>query len=170
MKKLRLLVTTTCNRACEGCCNKDWDLDNLQSVSLQEASTYPEVYITGGEPLLFLRELISTIYKLRDLNKDIKIFLYTAWNVSANDFISVAPILDGLTYTLHAKEDVDMFFKLNNRLPTLFPNVSYRLNVFKGVDLSRIIVNTAWKIKDNIEWIPNCPLPEGEVIAKLEGV
>ena len=37
---------------------------------------------------------------------------------------------------------------------------------FKDVDVY-MQDNSLWKIKDNIEWIEDCPLPEGEVIRQL---
>ncbi len=167
MKKLRLLVTPYCNRNCIGCCNKDYDLPTLPVISLQEASAYDEIYLTGGEPLLFVKELINTLFDLRALTRDIKIYLYSAWNKDQVSIERVLPLLDGLTYTLHTQEDVKLF-KIINLLPDFYKRKSYRLNVFKGIDLSRIPVNRSWKVKDNIEWIENCPLPKGETFARLE--
>ena len=44
-----------------------------------------------------------------------------------------------------------------------------RLNVFKGIDLMNVDTqHTAlWKIKTNIEWVKNCPLPKDEVFMRL---
>jgi hypothetical protein len=42
-----------------------------------------------------------------------------------------------------------------------------RLNVFKGVDLTGVDV-THWKVRTDIEWVKDCPLPEGEVFMRLK--
>ena len=42
---------------------------------------------------------------------------------------------------------------------------SLRLKVFKGVDVSGIDLSL-WDVKDNIEWIKDCPLPEDEVLMR----
>jgi molybdenum cofactor biosynthesis enzyme MoaA len=44
MKKLRLLVTSECNRSCSGCCNKEWDLDKLPVC--ESYKDYDEIYLT----------------------------------------------------------------------------------------------------------------------------
>ena len=65
MKKLRLLFTQICNRRCEGCCNKDWELDKLEQVS---HFNYDEILLTGGEPLLFTEQLIGYVKAIRILS------------------------------------------------------------------------------------------------------
>jgi hypothetical protein len=42
---------------------------------------------------------------------------------------------------------------------------SLRLNVFKGVSLAELNLS-CWKVKPNIKWIKNCPLPEDEVFMR----
>ena len=75
--------------------------------------------------------------------------------------------IDGLTVTLHEQEDVEPFQILNksllkcSRVPW-----SLRLNVFKEVALPEIDLRL-WKVKDQIEWIKDCPLPADEVFMKL---
>jgi hypothetical protein len=38
------------------------------------------------------------------------------------------------------------------------------LNIFKGIETPKV---EGWKIKNNIVWIKNCPLPEDEIFGKL---
>ena len=109
-KKLRLLVTENCNRNCEGCCNKDWDLSSLE---------------------------VCTSYKGYD--------------------------------EVHNNKDVYPFLAFNEYLSrhVVFHNKSLRLNIFKGIPLL-LYSNVNWKIKDNIEWMKDCPLPKDEVFMRLE--
>jgi hypothetical protein len=39
------------------------------------------------------------------------------------------------------------------------------VNVFSGILLPS--VPDGWVCKDNIKWIPNCPLPLGELLARM---
>ena len=176
MKKLRLLLTSDCNRNCEGCCNKDWDLDSLPVCT--DYSGYNEIMITGGEPMLYpekIRECTSKIWGSISLKwdnifkKSPCVYLYTAWTKRPIELIDLLMVrwIDGLTLTLHNQDDVNGFENLNERLMVYKFKYSLRLNVFKGVDLSGIDLSL-WKVKDNIEWIKDCLLPEDEVFMRFE--
>ena len=43
---------------------------------------------------------------------------------------------------------------------------SMRLNIFKGVEVGKLELD--WIVKDNIVWIKDCPLPEGETLMKYK--
>jgi hypothetical protein len=169
MKKiLRLIYTDVCNRNCEGCCNKDFDLANLPRPTHFE---YDEIFITGGEPLLFLDEVIGFIKALRLITKA-KIYVYTAYldGYGANDFLTILRWVDGITLTLHEPRDWGMFLQLQsviNYVPEVTDGKSLRLNIFKGVNTDIDLIPNYWRIKHNIEWIKNCPLPENEVLMKI---
>jgi hypothetical protein len=73
---------------------------------------------------------------------------------------------DGLTVTLHTQQDVAKFKAFDRYiLPPVRRRKSLRLNIFKGVDLKGYKPE-GWVIKDGIEWIKNCPLPEGETLMR----
>ena len=68
--------------------------------------------------------------------------------------------------TIQERKLIEMIREFAKNLPKLFKTKSFRLNVFKGVDISKL--NTfGWKVKDEIEWIKNCSLPEDEVFMQL---
>jgi hypothetical protein len=163
--KLRLLLHSQCNRSCEGCCNKDWDLKNLPIVTSYKG--YEKILITGGEPLLTPSLLFLTIESIQEENPSAKIYLYTA-NVARADLIfAFLAILDGVTVTLHEQQDVFDFVKLNDLLLGQgIINKSLRLNVFKGINISYGNLSL-WKVKNDIEWIKDCPLPRDEVFMRL---
>ena len=78
MSKLRLLVTTKCNRHCVGCCNNSYDLENLPVAhDNDEFLKYSEIIITGGEPMLNPYEVVKLVNRLRSIT-DAKLILYTA--------------------------------------------------------------------------------------------
>ena len=164
MKELRLLLFKDCNRKCRGCCNKDWDLDNLPTC--KSFKGYKTIMLTSGEPMLNPDLVMQTILKIRKQNKSVNIYMYTA---KINDYAIpyLNCVLDGITLTLHNQSDVKNFVKFNNKLSVLYKLKSLRLNIFKGVKLPKDIDLSYWKVKRNIKWIKNCPLPKHEVFMKL---
>ena len=165
-KKLRLLLTEKCNRACAGCCNKDWDLESLNEV--ESFAGYEEVLLTGGEPMLD-PQLVATVCKdIINENPSARIYLYTAKSKRAIDLIAMLHWLDGITLTLHESYDVNGFNLLQDWLK-LMPEMAYksmRLNVFEGVDMSKSDT-MGWQVKWNMKWIKNCPLPQDEEFKRL---
>lgn len=166
-KTLRLIYTPICNRSCEGCCNKDFDLPHLPRP---KHFMYDEIFITGGEPLLFLDEVIGFIKAIR-LVSDAKIYVYTAYlsATGASSFFKMLKYVDGITLTLHEPRDWQLFQQLESVArvkPHLFDGKSMRLNIFKEVGAEVEKVSKHWRVKNNIEWIVNCPLPPNEVLMK----
>ena len=162
--KLRLLLLKECNRKCRGCCNKDWDLDALPVCN--DFTPYSEFLLTGGEPLLDTVWASIVIRQIRNQNKS-PIYLYTAKSDNFYDFVNMLILVDGITLTLHNQKDAENFKQLQSGLIAggYLQGRSLRLNVFKGVSLKDI--NTwQWKIKKNITWIKDCPLPTNEVFMR----
>jgi len=170
MKKLRLLLWKECNRNCEGCCNNDWDLENLEQET--DYSQYDVIMLTGGEPMLRPDRVIRTVEMIR--NKKAKIYLYTAEVSDVLSTLAVLRVVDGITVTLHTEDDVDAFesldyimdqfrYQLGDEDPLM--EKSLRLNIFNGIGYVDSMCE--WHIKDNMKWIKDCPLPKGEVFKKL---
>ena len=168
MKTLRLLLWDTCNRSCEGCCNKDWDLVNLPRIPMNEIASYDQIILTGGEPMMFPETLISTIKEIRQAAPNSQILLYTAWVVNSYFTLEVLKLLDGMTVTLHEPSDVQDFEIFDLCLPDFIRETkSLRLNIFDGVPMPRRQYLSNWKTKSNIQWIENCPLPENETFGRF---
>lgn len=174
MKKLRLLVTKDCPKNCTGCCNKDWNLDELPIV---EHFNYDEIILTGGEPFSVnaFRKTVDLLYFLKNIMPDDnrKVYVYTTDAWAVYDCLEIA---DGFTLTLHDQEDVDSFFiAANDALEQLLeqmPSVkcSLRLHIFKGITLPDDINLSHWQVKSDIEWIENCPLPVDEEFRRLKNI
>ena len=161
-KTLRLLLLKECNRNCQGCCNKDWDLDSLEVET--DFSQYSEILLTGGEPML-KPELIIEICKKITEQTNVPIYLYTA---ETNCLLSIVPYINGITLTLHKQLDVESFKSLNNIIEFFIDEpFSLRLNVFKGVSIEGVDVSK-WQVKRDMEWIENCPLPKNEVFKRYK--
>jgi len=165
MKKLRLLLFEECNRNCFFCCNNDWNLNRLNKP--KNYKDYEEILLTGGEPFLHPEIIAKTVEEIRSQNNKAKIYIYTAYVKNVIDVLAILNIVDGITLTLHEREDVGSFIILNNIIRRYkITNKSFRLNVFKGISLQGIDT-TMWIIKDNIVWIKNCPLPINEEFCRL---
>jgi len=168
-KKLRLLVTKTCNRKCEGCCNKQFDLDAVPKINAANAAKYELVMLTGGEPMLYTTILTYLIKYIKAVHNKPKVYVYTAKCDDLQEFLKVLRIADGITLTLHERDDVAPFLKLADTL-TSYPNLvegkSMRLHIFKEVGLK--YDNPMWKIKPDMEWIEYCPVPADEDFRVLD--
>jgi organic radical activating enzyme len=160
VSKVRLLITRKCFKNCSGCCMKDWK-ETIKSVTLSALSNYREVYITGGEPMLFPIQLALLIRSLKVQAH--KVYLYTALPYPKHIFIPIMDMLDGASITLHDVNDFRMF----NLSPyhNMFKDKSMRLNDF---NLSEYSIKCAdnWDVRKKI-WLKDCPLPDGEDFVQL---
>ncbi len=182
-KKLRLLVTKECSKNCVRCCNSNFDLDSLPVVD--DFSKYSEIIITGGEPLdgITLHKTESLIRYINDWYK-IPIIIYTSNSLRLKYFLknSLDPYrlligndfpIYGITLTFHNQDDVWNSFSLLNFLKReieSFKSINFRLNIFKGIILPKDIDLNLWNVKDNIEWVKNCPLPKDEVFMRMPNI
>ncbi len=171
-KKLRLLITKECNRNCAGCCNKDWDLDSLPIINSYKG--FKLIMLTGGEPMLKPLGIVDVIGEIKEQNKEAKIILYTAKIDEIGKIVGLLCFLDGITITLHEQADVadfvafyDFMIMYENQLS--LKDKSLRLNVFAGIDMTGVDTS-GFIVKDNIEWIENCPLPEDEVFGRIRDI
>ena len=153
-----------CNRSCEGCCNNDFDLNALEVVT--DYSDYDLVMLTGGEPMLNPKLIVDTVEEIRQTS-NASIYMYTAKSKRALDLIAILHCVDGITLTLHESYDVTPFIELSTLIRKMgITNKSLRLNVFNGINMTGVDT-TGWEVKSNIEWIIDCPLPEGETLNRL---
>jgi len=163
--KLRLIMTPICNRDCKGCCNNDFDINQLPIVP--NFRDWDTIMVTGGEPMLYPEMLHSLVCQIKNVNKGARLILYTAKSKRPLDLIAMLHYFDEITLTLHEQLDVDPFADLNLYLMHMdLAEKSLRLNVFEEVHLPDMDLSH-WKVKDNIKWIKNCPLPEGETLMRL---
>ena len=166
MRKLRLLLWKQCPRNCDGCCNKDWDIDSLPFA--KDFSKYDQILLTGGEPMLYPRKVFECIKIIRS-HTDASIYMYTALVKNTIETLGILSILNGITVTLHEQEDVVPFNIFNEYIKYIpWHEYSLRLNVFKEVNIENVDTRL-WKLKDKMKWIPNCPLPENEELLKYNG-
>lgn len=169
MKTARIIVTRDCPRKCTGCCNNQPQFRHIPKFGkLEHVREYDQIILTGGEPMLNVKLLISLIAKIRELNPTVEIIVYTAlYKDNLADLLTITYLVDGLTLTIHEKSDLHDFLLFDMLLDySGMPKRKLRLNVFKDATQWNINV-PRWKVKSNIEWIEDCPLPENETIFEL---
>ena len=169
-KTLRLLMTRECDRSCAGCCNKQWDLDYVPVCTSYKG--YENIIVTGGEPFLYPYNLLLLLGQIHRQNKKANRIVYTANSLGVINNPAVVERLHGLTLTLHEQSDVDGFIDLDasRTFVQLSRGMSLRLNVFEGIQVPYEDLVCYWNVKDEIQWLENCPLPEDEVFMKVKGV
>lgn len=166
--KLRLLIRPDCNRACAGCCNRQWDLNALPVCT--DFTGYDEIMLTGGEPMIDHAYVIAVIQMIRKQARTTPIYMYTAKTRPVNELGLVLFNLDGVTVTLHKQADVEPFLAFNRYVLSwkLHKKRQLRLNVFKPIKLPEDADLSHWMTKPDMEWILNCPLPDDEVFMRLD--
>ena len=181
-KKLRLLVTAKCHNKCPMCCSNQFDIEKIPVVDRLD---YDEISITGGEPMLAresCEKVLRLVHSFCSVRKAIgmpmpKFYLYTAFfdfdTISLSSFI-----FDGICLTPHSKVDVEKFIDINIKMlasknsgdayKEFNPNCSLRLNLFTDMKdlLPKDIDLSLWKVKE-MEWIKDCPVPEGEDFRRI---
>jgi MoaA/NifB/PqqE/SkfB family radical SAM enzyme len=169
---LRLLITEECKRDCAGCCNKQWDLSKLPLES--RFDQYEMILLTGGEPMLDAVHVYEIIGRIKR-QTNAPIYMYTAKVDEQIELLILLAALDGITVTLHTQDAVEAFLSFNTMMNIFWKDdilrkKSYRLNIFKGVEMPNESWDSCgvWKIKKDIEWIADCPLPEGEVFKRID--
>lgn len=161
--KTRVIFTEQCPKRCEGCCNKQFNFNDYPTFEYDY--TDKEIIITGGEPMLYPDDVMAFCKALRANDYTGKLYMYTAMVTLWSRQVLFE--LDGMVVTLHDQEDVSYFYEFNDSLVGQGPyDKSLRLNVFKGVNLTGKPL-PLWTIKQDIEWIPNCPLPKDERLMVL---
>lgn len=166
--KLRLLITPKCNRNCEQCCNKGFDLDSLPRITqADQFAGYTEISLTGGEPLLEYDKVRDTIMYIREYgNQSCPINLYTAMSEHPN-LVDLAKIVN-LTITIHDKEAMvamlDQWMRLES-VPIKHIRVKLAPSVHRYHTLIEHYLYGCWVEK--FDWIDDCPLPEGEEFKRI---
>ena len=110
--KCRLVLWEDCNRACIGCCNKDWDMKAIPELPRFE--NYETYLLTGGEPMLYSDKVVNICQAIK-ANTQSKIILYTAKVDDQAANVRILPWIDGITVTLHEQKDVEHFIRFVNR-------------------------------------------------------
>lgn len=160
--KIHLMVTTLCDRDCKFCCNKQYNLDMISTVTPEELSACHTVYITGGEPFLFSNPVKIAIF-LKSKYPNIKtIRVYTNASAVADyinwydgKYINKFESIDGLSVSIKTKEDQNLFPRIvaDTDVQKMESNYLYLFNGFKCPTAKDSILMAMYRDKMNFKVI-----------------
>lgn len=72
------MVTNKCHLNCPLCCNKQYDIEKIPVVTVEDLKNTETICITGGEPIFFLSNVRELIVRIKKDYKNVKnIYVYT---------------------------------------------------------------------------------------------
>lgn len=174
--KARLIYTTKCNRACEGCCNESLDMSaQKKAFFIDDLAHYDEIIITGGEPCLDVENLVRFARALRAQNNNVKLILQTAyWPKDRLAAESIIDVFHGVTYTLHANPTLDDIIRLKllakpmSHMYDCMIRVNIDVSVYNTHDLSNINMLSFAEVR-KMRLKEDCPIPDGEELVVWDG-
>ncbi|MEI8339365.1 MAG: 4Fe-4S cluster-binding domain-containing protein [bacterium] len=164
----RLIITFTCNRACQGCCNSYSSILNRAEYidDVSEISGFNSICLTGGEPLLNIDSTINILQAVKIKCPNSKVYLYTAFFTERVN--EILDMVDGIHYTLHAEanlKDIEDFEKFQSLISIRSNEKSFRLYIDSRVKHAVSIKPNIWKRLEIKRWLTEEELlllqPEG---------
>lgn len=134
-KIIRLMVTPLCRRDCEFCCNKQYSIADVPTVSDEELQRAEVLCLTGGEPFVFTDPCNIAQYYRRIYRNIRKVYVYTNafeladWIDDGNRIHDI----NGLSISIKTESDAFFFQKYIENEPDICSLPSNRLYVFHGL-------------------------------------
>lgn len=119
---IHLMINRTCTNSCPVCCNKQYDLDTVPVVTVEELKAAHTVMLTGGEPF-YVDGITSFCSHLRNDYPNIKqLYIYTSGKLMflneevSNHHDHLFTYVDGINFSPKSKWDYEAIKKmLTNR-------------------------------------------------------
>ena len=147
IKEIHLFLLEKCDHTCELCCNKQYEIDKIPVIAVDELKQAETILFTGGEPFLIGNELAGLASSIKTQYPNIKnIYVYTSG-------ASLLEYLEDYNNTLYHFDGVSIAPKNKNDmecLETLFSEYSRGLNSLRS---NRIYMFP--EFKDKIESLYN---------------
>lgn len=148
IKEIHLFLLEKCDHACKLCCNKQYDIDKIPVITVDELKQAETILFTGGEPFLIGNELSSLASGIKAQYSNIKnIYVYTS-GPALLEYLeddNTLSYFDGVSIAPKNKYDVAcleaLFFRYNRVLNNLRSNRIYMFPEFK--DKIEIIYNSS---------------------------
>ena len=131
-----IMVTSLCDRDCEYCCNKQYDLNSIPYITKEELDQMKHIYITGGEPFAYSNPC-EIAMNLKLCHKNIEsVIVYTNAMELAYYLLRDGKIfcIDGVTVSIKNYTDKHSFEKCISKDPQILRLPSNRLYVFPGFE------------------------------------
>ena len=150
-KIIHIMVTTLCNRNCRYCCNKQYDLNDIQQVTEEELKNAHTICITGGEPFLYIEpNQIAKYYKTHYPNIK-NIYVYTN-ALELADYLTqhtnTLEYIDGVNVSIKNVKDKNKFDIIvqDNRIKSMKSNLVYVFNdLFPKITDNFTVFSRKWQ-------------------------
>lgn len=152
IKEIHLFLLEKCDHTCKLCCNKQYEIDSIPVITVDELKQAETILFTGGEPFLVGNRLTELAKRIKTQYSNIKnIYAYTS-GAALLEYLtdnllhleSVLSYLDGVSIAPKNKYDIAcleaLFFRYNRLLNNLRSNRIYMFPEFK--DKIEIIYNS----------------------------
>lgn len=138
IKEIHLFLLEKCDHACELCCNKQYDIDKIPVITVDELKQAETILFTGGEPFLIGNELTGLAKRIKAQYSNIKnIYAYTS-GAALLEYLEDCNNLgyfDGVSIAPKNKNDMKcletLFLRYNRELNNLRSNRIYMFPEFK---------------------------------------
>ncbi len=191
MNKLRLIVTDRCENKCPKCVNRQYDIDNLPVFDPANSPKFDQFIITGGEPLINKIELFQVMIDImepfiKEHKRNPDIILYSSakkdFLLAYSEFIHLG-FITGMTYTIRSKSSLNELkalcyceanIKKENRkskstlIIKTFPEIEAVYSIRNELDLLECETGFAVHFRRNTQWLDPCPMPENEVLMRMD--
>ncbi len=138
-KVIHLMITDKCDRNCPDCCNKQYSISDIPTITNEELTKAKRIYLTGGEPFAYGKpEEVAGTIKFCFPNIE-RIVVYTN-AVELYHYIKNGGTfnhIDGLTISIKNNADLLVFkhhLEQNQEILKLPYNRLYVFGVFKDLD------------------------------------
>lgn len=148
---IHLLVTNLCQRDCKYCCNKQYDMNEIEYVTDEELKDAEILCLTGGEPFLFANPCeIAKYYKIRYPNIK-RVYVYTnsmelAYYIQNGNKIKY---IDGVNVSIKSYKDAYMFDEVianNEDILSLQSNLLYVFdNLYQNTPKGFTVIDRKWQ-------------------------
>ena len=111
-KIIHLMITNECNRNCPDCCNKQYNLSEVEIITTEELSEAETIFITGGEPFICSLDPCGVAVAIKEKYPNIKkVMVYSNAFELALYLKTGGKIrgIDGITISIKNKFDKDAF-------------------------------------------------------------
>ena len=133
-KIIHLFITNKCTHNCKNCCNKQYDIDKIPVITVDELKYADTVLLTGGEPFMLVDYLEDFAKMLKHGFTNIKqLYVYTCGD-SLYKYLQkgkTLDVFDGVNIAPKNKYDVECTNSiLEYKKDEIFSLASSRLYIF----------------------------------------
>lgn len=110
-KVMHLMVTSLCDRDCEYCCNKQYDLNSIPYATDEELREVETLCLTGGEPFAYTKPSAIAYHYKHKYPNIMRVIVYTnACELWLPLIVNKAPLdhIDGLNISIKNLRDYQM--------------------------------------------------------------